>query len=464
MNSLFYQNEAVSDGGAIFNEDGGQFVNVTVAFNRTGEVVGGMDNAKANAVTVSNSILWGNQPSFIHRSQVVSGQIRKGTIGQSIVQAMAIPGTDGNSGTDPFFVNPELGMFQLSGFSPGIDAGNSALLDDRYSKDLLNRDRRHSDSPVDLGAFEFQGARIGDIGLFQAFTDTALLGGGTLRVKVPSGQGAKVEWLRDTGAGFVPVVADSVHTILIADDSSSLRVLNPSIDLNGARYAFQIVIAGTGTFRSGSATLTVSAPLLVDASVTPLANGRDANGVYQSLRLALAEVAEGGTIWVAAGSYTPTETDSGDRAASFGMVPGVTILGGFESGKDPAQWSRASRDPDQFVTILSGEIGDPNLRTDNSLRVIDNDGSAQDLGERSILDGFVIEGGYGTNGAGMRNFHASPVIRDCVFRGLYASASGGAVENQGTSAPVFAACRFYDNESGNTGGQSQTMVLAIHLL
>ncbi|MBT5706095.1 MAG: hypothetical protein HOI66_07200, partial [Verrucomicrobia bacterium] len=411
VNSLFYQNEAVSDGGAIFNEDGGQFVNVTVAFNRTGQIVGGMDNAKAASVSVSNSILWGNQPSFLNRSQVLTGQIRNGSIVQSIVQGMSVPGSDGNSGIDPLFVNPELGLFQLSGFSPAIDDGNSGLLDDRFSKDLVNLDRRHSGSAVDLGAYEFQGARVGDIGLFQAFTDTDLLGGGTLRVGVPSGQGAKVEWLRDSGAGFVPVVSDSVHSILIADESSSLRILNPSIGLNGARYAFQIVVAGVGTFRSGSAILTVYAPLLVDASVTPVANGRDANGVYQSLRLALAEVPDGGPIWVAEGIYKPTEKNSGDRVASFGLVPGVTVLGGFESGKIPAQWSKASRDPDQFVTILSGEIGDPNSRTDNSLRIIDNDGSAQDLGDCTILDGFVIEGGYGTNGVGMRNLNASPVIR-----------------------------------------------------
>ncbi len=452
VNSLFYENEAVSDGGAIFNEDGGRFVNVTVAFNRTGELVGGMDNAKANAVTVSNSILWGNQPSFSNRSQVLSGQIRKGTILQSIVQGMAIPGEDGNSGLDPLFVNPAFGMFQLSGFSPGIDAGNSSYLDDRFSKDLMNRDRRFAGTTVDLGAYEFQGARVGDIGLFQAFTDTTLLGGGTLRVRVPSGQGAKVEWLQDVGAGFVPVVMDSVHSVLIDDESSALRILNPAIDLNGARYAFQIVVPSAGTFQSGSATLKVFAPLLVDASVTPVASGRDTNGVYQSLQQALAEVSEGGAIWVAAGTYTPTGIDSGDRSASFGLVPGVSVLGGFESGQLPAQWSAASRDPDQFVTRLSGEIGDPNLRTDNSFRVIDNDGRTRDLGERTILDGFVVEGGYGTNGVGMRNVDASPVIRDCVFRDHYASASGAAVENQGTSAPLIAACRFYDNESGSTGG------------
>ena len=57
-------------------------------------------------------------------------------------------------------------------------------------------------------------------------------------------------------------------------------------------------------------------------------------------------------VWVAAGAYKPT--DSGDRAASFRLVPGVGLFGGFAG----TETERDQRDWTQNETILSGAISE----------------------------------------------------------------------------------------------------------
>lgn len=68
-------------------------------------------------------------------------------------------------------------------------------------------------------------------------------------------------------------------------------------------------------------------------------------------------------IWVARGTYSPS--DSSKREDSFCLVPGISIYGGFIGN----EFLRSQGDWTKNITVLSGEIGDPQLLSDNSYRV-----------------------------------------------------------------------------------------------
>lgn len=69
-------------------------------------------------------------------------------------------------------------------------------------------------------------------------------------------------------------------------------------------------------------------------------------------------------IWVARGTYYPTKTTQ--REASFALVSGVGIYGGFMGN----ELLRSQRDWSRNSTVLSGEIGDPARLSDNSYHVV----------------------------------------------------------------------------------------------
>lgn len=112
-------------------------------------------------------------------------------------------------------------------------------------------------------------------------------------------------------------------------------------------------------------------------------NGNSWATAYKSVQEGLdaAEKAGGGQVWVAEGTYKPTSTT--DRSISIQLKPGVALYGGFkgsETALDERDWVRN-------VTTLSGDIGKPGVRTDNSNHVVV---SADD----AIIDGFTVTAGY----------------------------------------------------------------------
>ena len=155
-------------------------------------------------------------------------------------------------------------------------------------------------------------------------------------------------------------------------------------------------------------------------------------------------------VWVAAGTYKPTTTT--DRTISLIMRNEVEIYGGFTG----IETTISQRDWRINSTILSGDIGVQGVATDNSQSVINNEfTAASPLSNTAILDGFIIEDGYMDNaslvgGAGMRNFRASPTIRNCVFRNNICAASvsllGPALTAYSDSYPIIVNSEFHHNE------------------
>ncbi len=183
-------------------------------------------------------------------------------------------------------------------------------------------------------------------------------------------------------------------------------------------------------------------------------------------------------IHVAQGTYRPDQgagRTPGDRAATFELLNGVTLQGGYAGlvGADPN-----ARDVELYETILSGdlrnndvEVKDPNIfywpryeptRAENSLHVV----TARGTDDTAVLDGLVISGGCtftpasltrneGIYGAGMFNDGACVGVVYCEFRDNVSVVAGGAVYNSG-GKPLFAGSIFKRNFAGAAGGAMYT--------
>ncbi|MBO0934045.1 T9SS type A sorting domain-containing protein [Fibrella aquatilis] len=183
----------------------------------------------------------------------------------------------------------------------------------------------------------------------------------------------------------------------------------------------------------------------------------------QNLQAALFEKLNcgGGQVWVARGTYKPTQTTN--RAIYFQALNGVSVLGGFVGNETDISQRPAvnPRTGNASGSILSGEIGDPNSTTDNAFHVV-----FHPIGTNSsaVLDGFVITGGYAPDfGGGLLNYATyvsgqptmDPSIHNCLFINNYAPL-GGAVANVDNRSyanvtPTFSNCVFRQNTAINGG-------------
>jgi len=169
-------------------------------------------------------------------------------------------------------------------------------------------------------------------------------------------------------------------------------------------------------------------------------------------------------VWVAKGSYIPTAVGSTNRTFALFIPPGKAVYGGFVSGAT----LRSQRDAKANPTILTGDIGAAGDSSDNSYHVVALDavGSAKNITDATILDGFTIAGGN-ANGAGslqdfggglicngQGGFICSPTLSNLVFLANHA-VFGGAIANlgaTGTSNPTIDAVTFSSNSASNVGG------------
>lgn len=188
------------------------------------------------------------------------------------------------------------------------------------------------------------------------------------------------------------------------------------------------------------------------------ANWEDATG---DLAAALFTAESGDEIWVAKGTYYPTNNPK-DRKTAFNIPSGVKVYGGFTGNETSLQ----QRDAKSNKTVLSGNIGSRTDHADNSYTVVlIKNGSAS-----TLLDGFIVADGTadGTGpsadmercGAGMyidgagKSNECSPVIQHCFFQNNYAR-DGGAVYINGRGGkcnPSFVDCEFHSNKVDLDGG------------
>jgi predicted lipoprotein with Yx(FWY)xxD motif len=189
--------------------------------------------------------------------------------------------------------------------------------------------------------------------------------------------------------------------------------------------------------------------LYVDASAIGGNDGTSWADAFTDLQDALyraglcGEVTE---IWVAGGTYYPSKT--GSKTASFALRSGLAIYGGFAG----TETSLGERDLSANTTVLSGDLGTPGYKPDNSYHVVTGSGA----NGTAVLDGFTITGGNAvvspTSGGGMYSVGGSPTVRNVVFTGNAAGTLGGGMYNRSGSNPTVVNVVFFRNNAGQYGG------------
>ena len=200
--------------------------------------------------------------------------------------------------------------------------------------------------------------------------------------------------------------------------------------------------------------LTVQNIIYVDKDATAgNDDGTTWANAFLKLQDALDIATSGNEIWVAEGTYKPSKkTDpNNSRTATFQLVSGVEVYGGFDPGSGDDTWSE--RDYVNNETILCGDIGTADDISDNSYNVVN--GSYTD--SNTTLDGFTITGGNANglyyppcSGGGMYTLLGSPAVSNCIFTGNFAHYGAG-MSNWTNSNSIVTNCVFIYNEADDGG-------------
>ncbi len=165
--------------------------------------------------------------------------------------------------------------------------------------------------------------------------------------------------------------------------------------------------------------------IYVDINAGGVEDGSSWNNAFTSFYDALDAAQEGDQIWIAAGTYQPSDDDI---TSFFTLKNGVEIYGGFTGEEEALE----ERDYEENETIFSGDLLGNDItgnfdenREDNARHIFWVEAG---INETAVLDGVILRGGNTAGesgesderrGAGIFCF-GSPVIRNCTFTDNYA--------------------------------------------
>ncbi|MHC4528467.1 MAG: choice-of-anchor Q domain-containing protein, partial [Planctomycetota bacterium] len=481
-------------GNLSFNTQGGAMrnfgssptlINCTFSANSSNRYGGGI-YSDAGSPTLINCILWGNMDrDGIDESAQIHTDTGTAIVDYSCIQGLtgALGGT-GNIADDPLFMEPD-GPDSIVGTEddnlrlwPGsacADAGENSAVPPSVVTDL-DADPRITNGIVDMGAYE--GPKQG----FVLSTESIIVPeGGTTTFTValaidPCGS-VQVTVARERGD--LDITLESGGSLSF--DSSNYFVgqvvtLGAAEDVDTITGSALILVSSPGLVPFGvAATEGENEPypnvLVVDAGAGGANNGSRWADAFNDLQDALAFAAanpEIEEIRVAQGRYRPAGP-GGDREATFTIINGLAIRGGYAGFGEP---NPDARDVDLYKAILSGDLNgddpqtnfgdlltEPN-RAENSYHVVTGAGTD----ETAVLDGLIITGGNANGSASPDNrgggmyCNSSSTVTNCIFTGNSASRGGGGMccrPNEGkVTSPTLVDCKFIGNIATDGGGMS----------
>lgn len=455
--------------------------------------------------TITNCIVWGNTGNEWNDGQLYFWQmnptithcdIQGGWTGPGNIDADSLfvdaYGSDGGQGT----MDDDL---RLIGGSPCLDAGDNAAVPDWMTIDA-GGDQRIQNGVVDIGAYEGQHQ-----GLAVTPKDLTILEGQTASFTIRLGtdpyETIEVEVLVATGDGDIQITSPK---ILHFDSSNFDQPQTVSLaagedsDCYGGLTIFMVRATEFVSVQVRAVEIDNDSILYVDTNQDGNGGGADWANAFATLQEALTtarNVPGIHEIRVAQGTYQPDDGNTatpGDRKASFELIDGVVLKGGYAGTGAP---NPDQRDIQRYETILSGDLNfddtagpaDPNWVTDesrgeNSYHVV----FANHPIEGTEIDGFTIVSGNSNGegfitldqhggglvfiggeltirrcrfernsaiwGGGLAFAGGSPVVEDCVFVNNAAQNHGGAMMSEESSIRKVRGCRFAANVAGMMGG------------
>jgi len=431
-NNVIFNNTATAGCGGIFIRDWSDYtctidaklINNTIVNNYPGGVQLYLHGPGTHNTTISNCILWNNESGEIGDQISTAGVtpdyanciIKRGerdmffdANNDRIMDENPYP--ENSLSCDPAFINPvsfcgnatteadslelESANWNLQQISSCINMGDATLLLPQVDTDILGNNRTLNGTP-DIGAYEYNGSLPAApvLNNYTAPVNLPILAGDDNIIEVQASNisgfrwqlfnGSTWEYLRDT----VPFYGTGL---------SKLKVFDIGMEYDNAVLRCEVFNA-TGT--------TYTAHITLDMEVFPnnviylTENGANsADGTSWTNALPKEKIQSaiwmmnrrgGGEVWVAAGTYYPTEmlgmyALSEIRYKAFILKDNVKFYGGFAGDES----SLAGLDYRQNETILSGDIGIENDVTDNCFSVVL---SYEECSNETVIDGFTVTG------------------------------------------------------------------------
>ena len=476
VNCTVYGNRSNVHGGGIMleNQSSGTLTvtNATVYDNEASHAGGGMFlvNESTGTLTVTNATVYDNEATsnFSNGGGMYLGNQSTGTL--TAANCTVYNNEASSSGGGMFLVNESTGTLTVANATvydneANLLGGGMFLRNESTGTLTVANSINFGNTATSEGP---------DVYLSTFGTETTLsncllgeaAGGGTLTITNPIGT--------DDGSGNVlgdPLFASTNRNHF---DFLRLMAVSPALDAGDNDLVPTGVttdLAGNARIQDGkndnTATVDLGAyergvplpTIYVNANASGGNDGSSWAKVYTNLQEALIISTPGDSIFVAAGTYTPSTAGLTDpRLATFIIPAGVLVYGGFAG--DEA--NLAARDLSAgHETILSGDLGfaittlgnfDDGGYDDNTYHVVSM------LNADALLDGFTVQGGnangsFPNNVGGGIYANAAGILRNLIVRYNDSDFGGGMyLRNQSTGTLTAVNCTVYDNEANFGGG------------